>query len=85
MISPEDVKNLASLARLDLSEAELAKLPHDLDAILAYVGELKSVPGTADTEQVVGENYNRLRPDENPDAGPSTMLGGDYVKVKKIL
>lgn len=82
MISPEEVKNLASLARLDLSEAEVAKLPHDLDAILAYVGELKSVPGVAETEQVVGENYNRLREDVNPEPSRES---GDFVRVKKIL
>lgn len=82
MISPEEVKNLAGLARLRLSEAEIAKLPQDLDAILAYVGELKAVTGTVETEQVLGENYNRLREDINP---LPSRDSGDYVRVKKIL
>lgn len=85
MISPDEIKNLASLARIDLSAAEAEKLPRDLDAILAYVGELKTVPGAISGEPIVGENYNRLRPDENPDTEPSDLLGGDYLKVKKIL
>jgi aspartyl/glutamyl-tRNA(Asn/Gln) amidotransferase C subunit len=85
MISPEEVKNLAALARLDLSAAEVEKLPHDLDAILAYVGELKGVPGTMSDEPILGDNYNRMRSDENPDTELSDLLGKDYLKVKKIL
>ena len=83
MISPEEVKNLASLARLDLSPAEIEKLPHDLDAVLAYVGELKGVNASVEaTASQVGKNYNRLREDANPDPSRES---GDYVRVKKIL
>ena len=42
-LSSEDVRWIAHLARLDLSEAELATLTPELSAILAYVNQLQEV------------------------------------------
>lgn len=47
-IGPEEVRKIAHLARLELTEAECGALGGDLNAILAYVEKL----GELDTEGV---------------------------------
>lgn len=43
MLSKEETKHIAKLARLGLNEAEIAKYQNDLSAILGYIDELKEV------------------------------------------
>jgi aspartyl-tRNA(Asn)/glutamyl-tRNA(Gln) amidotransferase subunit C len=43
MISKEDVKHIAKLARLGLTEEEIGKFQKDLSSILDYVEKLKEV------------------------------------------
>ena len=64
-----DVRYVAGLARMALTEEEAAKLQGQLDDILAFVGELKEldVSGVAATD-VAGEIANAWREDE-PAAG----------------
>ncbi len=81
MISGEEIKNLASLARIEVSEQETEKLQRDLGAILDYVGALKSSAGETVGEDL-GENYNNLREDGN---ALQSLEKGEWVKVKKIL
>jgi aspartyl-tRNA(Asn)/glutamyl-tRNA(Gln) amidotransferase subunit C len=66
-----DVRYVAGLARMALSDAETAQLQGQLDDILAFVGELKSldVSGVAATDDASG-NRNAWREDE-PLAGLS--------------
>ena len=47
-IRPEEVREIAALARLRLDDAEVARMTHDLDAILGYVAKLSEL----DTEAV---------------------------------
>ena len=47
-IGPEEVERIADLARLALSDAEVAAAVRDLDRILDYVAELEAV----DTEGI---------------------------------
>ncbi|HEY0706095.1 MAG TPA: Asp-tRNA(Asn)/Glu-tRNA(Gln) amidotransferase subunit GatC [Polyangia bacterium] len=47
-IDPNEVREIAQLSRLRLSEPEVARLTGELDAILGYIDELKQV----DTEGV---------------------------------
>ncbi len=47
-ISREEVERVVALARLSLSEEELGRMAHELDAILGYVETLQGV----DTEGV---------------------------------
>jgi aspartyl-tRNA(Asn)/glutamyl-tRNA(Gln) amidotransferase subunit C len=42
-IRPEEVREIAMLSRLRLSEAEVAALTQDLDSILGYVAELREL------------------------------------------
>jgi len=45
-ISEQHVRHLAHLARLDLSDAEIASHAHDLDAIVGYMEQLTTVDTT---------------------------------------
>lgn len=95
MISKEETEHIAKLARLGLSEEEIAKYQKDLSAILEYVEKLKevNVDGVAPfTHSIKMENV--IRADEacvRPKSGtdklvkemPDTKDG--YLKVKSIF
>ena len=95
MISLEEVKKLALLARIELDKKEAEELQKDLGAILDYVGQLKKAP--VDTYQgpsffkssrtvIDGapEVSNVFREDE-PVIDESEIKKGEHIKVKHIL
>ena len=93
MIEKDEVRNLAALARIELSEEEVSKLQEEFGAILDYVSELNEVAATEEEPQATGV-YNVMRPDTNPhESGVFTeqlleempQREGQYLKVKKIL
>lgn len=63
-ISREDVAKLAKLARLALTDDELASFAGQLDAILGYVGAIQAVDtsGVAPTDNPL-RDVNVTRPD----------------------
>ena len=70
-ISKEEIKRVAALARLDLSEEEIERLTPQLDHILSYVAKLdeldtEGVPVTTHTRSVT----NAFREDEVRDSLP---------------
>jgi aspartyl-tRNA(Asn)/glutamyl-tRNA(Gln) amidotransferase subunit C len=92
MISKEDIKKLANLARIEISETEAEKLTPEIDSILGYVGQIKDAVG--DIKKEVPRLHNIMRDDivtntENQytekllNNVPSKESG--FVKVKKIL
>lgn len=48
-IQPDEVRTIAALARLRLSEAEIERMTHELDAILDYIDIVKNLD-TENTE-----------------------------------
>jgi aspartyl-tRNA(Asn)/glutamyl-tRNA(Gln) amidotransferase subunit C len=64
-ISRDDVAHLARLARLALTDRELDSFAGQLDAILAYVGEIQTVDvtGVELTDNPLGDQVNVTRPD----------------------
>ena len=95
MISKEDVKHIAKLARLELSEKELVKMQKDLTEILDYFTVLKKTSRN-NTESYAEKRgrKNILRKDEvlprDPNLAndllrlaPATQEG--YIKVKAVL
>ena len=93
MITLDEVKKLASLSRLKLSDEEMVRMQHDMTAILAYVDKLKAAAGK-ESGPVMSTNKNVLREDVNPHAGDlytDKLINAApkheprYVKVKKIL
>lgn len=42
-VTQSDIKNLADLARIEMTESEMGGLAHDFDSILAYVDQINQV------------------------------------------
>jgi len=95
MVNQEEVRHIAKLARLGLTEEEVRKFQKDLAAILDMIEKLKeiNVANVEPTTQVTGLE-NKMRPDESEKKGaeirknilanaPETKDG--YIKVKAIL
>jgi len=92
MISKEEVKHIAELARLELTEDEIEKMQKDLSAILDYFALLQKAPKPK--ESIIKGDLSALRKDniktrDNDlvkkiiDASPDKK--DDYIKVKTIL
>lgn len=95
LMKREEIQHLASLARIKLSEEELATMETDLSSILDYVSVVSEIAGgDADTEPTVSPRYNIFRKDEvtnEPNQYTEDILAemphtdGRFMKVKKIL
>ncbi len=93
MLSEEEVKKVAGLARIELSESEVEKFQKDLSSIIDYVEELQQVDtdGLDIVSSVTGlENVQRddkaVMIDYQNDIianAPDSKDG--YYKVKSIL
>jgi len=94
MISKEEVKHIAKLARLGLTEKEVKKMQKELSKILDYIEKLKEVDISGiepTTHSILVENV--MRKDESRkskvesgkllELAPETKNG--YLKVKSIL
>ncbi len=92
MLSNDDIKHLAQLARISLSQEEEQKLMKDLGGILGYVSEIGKVVTEAG-EPSAGELRNVMREDESREGGAYTgsilanapQCEGKYLKVKQIF
>jgi len=64
-VSKDDVAHLARLARLALTDGELDSFAGQLDAILAYVGQIQTVDvtGVELTDNPLGDHVNVTRSD----------------------
>lgn len=92
--SPADIRKLARLCRLKLSDSEVVKYQAELSAILGYVEQLQDVNVTdlEPTSQVTGLQ-NVIRADEPVDYGvsPKELLKNapaqqdDMFKVKRMI
>lgn len=90
----EEVKKLADLARIEISDQEAEKLGKEMESILAYVQDVKNVVKSGD--EIVENAFvrNVLREDSNiHESGVDTeqLLSNapasenGYIKTKKIL
>lgn len=96
MISKDEVKHIAKLARLELTEKEMEKMQKDMSAILDYFNLLKKADskGTPpEKTKVSRENASSLRKDEvissrgldNELIASAPDKKDGYIKVKTIL
>ena len=93
MLSTEEVKKIAGLARIALSEEEVEKFRKEVSMVLEYVEELKqvNVEGLEEVAQVTGlvnvQREDKVVEAENIEAilsqAPETKDG--FYKVKAIL
>lgn len=93
-ISEQDIRKLASLSKLQLSEQEVVRYQKELNDIVAYIEQLSSadVEGLLPTSQVTGLK-NVTRPDELIDYGvtPKELLKNapkqqdNQFRVKRMI
>ncbi len=92
MITKDDIRNLANLARIEITPEEAEKMTGEIDSILGYVGQVTG--STGDMERVVPPHRNIMREDiithEDREYTEkllknAPMREGDYLKVKNIL
>jgi len=92
MVGKEEIKNLAGLARMKLSENEAEDFTKELDSILDYVSQIKD--STTEDIEVVPILRNIMRDDvpKNADSeytedilNNAPAREGNFLKVKKIL
>lgn len=92
-ITLEQVRHVAELARLELTDDELATFTGQLDTILAYVAQLDEL-STADVEatsHVVPIPCPRREDAEQPSVERAAILGqapqqdGEHFVVPKII
>ena len=79
MISIEEIRNLATLARLKLSSTEEESLQKDISSILDYVGQVSSVP-MPNKKEDAGLWHNVMREDAPRAAGD--QLAGKEAAVR---
>lgn len=92
-ITVEEVKHVANLAKLNLSEEELSRFPGQLDTILSYVAKLDGL----DTTDVVPTTHafsihNAFRKDQVQESLPreealanGPRVNGEAFVVPKII
>jgi len=93
MISKKEVKHIAKLARLGLTEKEIEKFRRELSKILAYIEKLKEVDvkkiepmsHSIELENVmrIDQSKKPIKSQELLDLAPETKNG--YLKTKSIL
>jgi aspartyl-tRNA(Asn)/glutamyl-tRNA(Gln) amidotransferase subunit C len=95
-ITETEVRNVAGLANLELTESEIARLAKDLDQILSHMDALNELD-TSTVEPMAqvlyqSEETATLRPDEpRPTLGNQAALanaplaGAGYYKVPKVI
>jgi len=94
-MTKEDIVHLSDLARIELSEDEIERLPHQIDTILEYVSEVQQIVEAGSVKALdIGVHYNMLRADEvlhEPGRETETLLQAaprrqdNFLVVNKIL
>jgi aspartyl-tRNA(Asn)/glutamyl-tRNA(Gln) amidotransferase subunit C len=94
MATTEEVKKLATLARISVEDAELEKFTGEFDAILAYVGQLEKLDLPQGSGGEKAPLHNVMRADgepHTPGAYTETLAmqfparEGDALVVKQII
>lgn len=87
-----DVKALAQLARLEVSEAEISKLEKEIPNILSFVAAIQEA--VADVSSEAPKHRNVMRDDEKPHEGgiySEALLSaapareGNRIAVKQVI
>lgn len=93
-LTPQQVENVARLARLSLSADEVERFGEQLSSILGYIEKLQQldVSGVQPTTHAVGVTSTPLRDDEpRPSLSPDEALAnapqrdGTYFLVPRII
>lgn len=90
----EDIKKLAEMARVDMSEQEMTEMANDFEGILTYVGQVQDAVKLIPEHEIDFDLNNAARDDVQTNRGgeytskiiaefPDQKNG--YLKVKQIL
>jgi aspartyl-tRNA(Asn)/glutamyl-tRNA(Gln) amidotransferase subunit C len=89
-VSPEDVRHIARLARLELTDEEVERFRRELSTILAYVEKLEELEAGSAAEP--GKPDQPLRADvivEWPDVTPlhraAPDFAGGFFRVPRVI
>ena len=92
MATTVDVEKLTALARIHVSEDELASFTREFEAILAYVGQLETLDLPEGEETVMLRNVMREDGEPHPAGAYTEKLTaqfpareGDYLVVKQVI
>jgi aspartyl-tRNA(Asn)/glutamyl-tRNA(Gln) amidotransferase subunit C len=94
MISREEIKKLADLARIEIPDEEIESLRGEMDSILDYVGQVSHFALASRDEFDNTQIQNVMREDQNPTESQTyskeliaefPKRENNYLKVKKIL
>jgi aspartyl-tRNA(Asn)/glutamyl-tRNA(Gln) amidotransferase subunit C len=92
MLNTDDIKNLAQLSRIHLSDEEMEGIRKDMDSILGYVSELQQVAASEALIEPTLKNVMREDIVTNPTGSCTDKIlaaapkkEGNYFKVKRIL
>lgn len=92
MITAEEIKKLADLARIKVSPEEIEKLTKEADSILGYVAQIKDFNGESGLSVPILRNVMREDVVTNNEGEYTEKLLSNtpsrekqYLKVKKIL
>lgn len=95
-ITEQEVRRVAELANLALSDEEIARMTHDLDGILSHIDKLNELDTAGvepmaqvlyDAEETATLRADRERPPlSNADAlANAPAAGAGYFKVPKVI
>ncbi len=94
-MNKEQILNLAKLARLELTEAEVEKYASEIGSILGYVEQINSAVAESKSDaienigdrNVFREDTNADEPQTNTDAilACAPDVKDNFIKVQKIL
>ncbi|MDO8555113.1 MAG: Asp-tRNA(Asn)/Glu-tRNA(Gln) amidotransferase subunit GatC [bacterium] len=95
MISKDEIKKLAVLARISINEEEISRFQNDLDKILDFISKIKEIELPPEiAEKQSNHIFNVFREDKEPHKPleyTESLLKeapekeNDFIKVKKIL
>lgn len=93
MLSTDEVKHIATLARIGLTDAEVAHFERDLSAVLDWFEELKAADvAGAPAETSMAPESNRTVPDVAETSGEAPRIlenapgrKDNYFKVKSVF
>ena len=93
-MNSDEIRALAELARLELSDTDVANYQKDFEGILEYISTINSVEVESYDDQVRGDTVNMMRADDasyTPGMFTEDLLNaaphreGDYIRVDKVL
>lgn len=92
MVNKDEVKGLADLARIKITDEEAEHLSSELDSILDYVGQIKSAnPDRTESQPKLKNVFREDEPQNEDNEYTEDILNnapkrnGRYIEVKKIL